>query len=132
MSKSIDFARYLFFSALIAYGLFLLNNEKAGETVRTNLTAMINRRPEIQSYLWITDYSEKIVQMAALANLLSVACIFSFRTNCIVTLNLISLFLTTWLIYNPIFVEDEQKKQYKMDMAMKNLSLMGGLLFMSI
>ena len=132
MSKSIDLGRFLFFSALIAYGLFLLNNEKAPETLRTNLTGMINRRPEIQDYVWIADYAENIVKLAALANLLSVACIFSFRTNCIVTLNLISLFLTTWLIFNPVFEEDEMKKGHKTGIAMKNLSFMGGLLFMSI
>ena len=47
MSKSIDLARFLLFSSLIAYGLFLLNSEKAGETLKTNLTGIINRRPEI-------------------------------------------------------------------------------------
>lgn len=47
-------------------------------------------------------------------------------------MNLMSLFLTTWLIYNPVLIDDPKHKKIYMDIALKNVALMGGLLFMLV
>ena len=120
------------FSAVIAYGLLILSNQKAPEKVKTNLTGMINRRPELIDYAWIADYSEQIVKFAALINLLAVACIFSYKTNCIITLNIVSILLTTWLLYNPFLTENPKWKEHMKWVALKNIGLVGGLLFMKL
>ena len=47
-------------------------------------------------------------------------------------MNLVSLFLTTWLVYNPILAETQKEKDWLAEIAFKNICLIGGLMYLSL
>jgi hypothetical protein len=122
-------ARFLIFTALIFQGMFLLNNEKAPEKVAKNLLGMIARRqPDLEGWERVADFSAWIVNFCALANLMAVACLFSTKANCMISLNIVSVLLVTWLLYNPFFCSCPVGKQNLKWKALRNLALVGGLM----
>ena len=65
-----------------------------------------NNRPEL-SFLkeHVLEYSCNLLKMCALMNILSIACIFTYKASWISKLNVFSLVITTLTVFNPLLDE---------------------------
>jgi len=95
------------------------------------LETFFENRPELKSFNYIAEYGENLLNLCALINILSVACMFTHKANLIAKMNLFSLIITTLSIFNPMGLEGRDKMLYQI-YFLKNLALMAGVIYMKI
>ena len=62
--------------------------------------------------MWITEYSEIVVRLSALFNIMAIVIVYHNHVDFMINMNMLSLILMTWLVYNPYFINNPQLKEF--------------------
>ena len=123
------FGKFIFCSAIIFYGYLIIFTPSIKRDFDTNFRTLEKFHPSLKPLEQLEVHLDYIRVGFGAVNLLAVFMIFS-NTACIPSILTLAFLLFNAVVNNPLLVNDGEMKQVVVGRLLKNIALVGGLLYL--
>ena len=121
--------KFIFCSAIIFYGYLIIFTPSIKRDFDTGFRALEKLHPSLKPLEQLEVYLDYIRVGFGAVNLLAVFIIFS-KTRCIPSILTLAFLLFNAVVNNPALVSNVEQKQVVIGRLLKNVALVGGLLYL--